>query len=305
MMEHDLLNRLAAEQWYYAVELAPGLLSGGRPRNNLAVTRDFCERIHVRGRSCLDIGTQEFVCPILLKRRGAGRVDAYDRLSLVLRYEALQQIYGVEFNYWHGLPLDRLRSRIQQSGHNPVYDFVNFSGVLYHMIDPLAGMAIARSFARQGGLLVLETSARKSNDYTMEFNAAAGHYPGSNYFQVSVATIDYWLRMLRLQALDCAWWGGRELGRLLVVCRAVGEPIPDPGDEWMEQGFISNDFEPVGLNYRELASDAEDVPYAPRADLAAVLRPGGKAIDLFATLQRDTPYPVDAERSRLRLADWA
>lgn len=42
-------------------------------------------------------------------------------------------------------------------GQGP-FDVVVFAGVLYHMIDPLAGMAIARSFLREGGIAVLETS---------------------------------------------------------------------------------------------------------------------------------------------------
>lgn len=304
-MDRDSLSRLAAERWYYEIELAPEIVTAGRPRANLAVTRDFCERIDVRGRSCLDLGTQEFICPILLKRRGAARVDAYDRLSLETRYAALQQIYGVEFNYWHGLPLDQLQARLRQSAQTPVYDFVNFAGVLYHMVDPLAGMAMARSFVRTGGLLLLETSARRSPEYTLDFNAAGRHYAGSNYFQVSVATIDYWLRMLRLQAIDCAWWGREEIARLLVVCRAVSEVLPDPGDDWMKLGFVERDFAPCGLNYGALASDAEQVPYAPRSDLAPILRPGGQALDLFETLQQGKKYAINRARTRLCLADSA
>ena len=304
-MDRDLLNRLAGETWYYEIELAQGLMTAGRPRANLAVTRDFAKRIDVRGRSCLDIGTQEFVCPILLKRRGAARVDAYDRLSLESRCLTLQQIYGVEFNYWHGLPVTQLQSRLKQSGQTPLYDFVNFAGVLYHMVDPLAGLAIARSFVRTGGLLLLETSVKRSREHTLDFNAGGQFYPGSNYFQVSVTTIDYWLRMLRLQALDCAWWGGREIGRLLVVCRAVDDVLPDPGDDWMKLGFIEKDLEPFGLDYRALGNELGEVPYVPRSDLEPTFRAGGSSIDLFATLEQGTDYPVNDARTRLRLSDNA
>ena len=51
-----------------------------------------------------------------------------------------------------------LRPPLRQSGEAP-FDVVVFSGVMYHMLDPLGGLAHAHSLVRDGGLLILETSA--------------------------------------------------------------------------------------------------------------------------------------------------
>jgi SAM-dependent methyltransferase len=303
-MEQEELRQLAAETWYYQIELADGIVTNGSPRPSAAVWREFIHQVDVKDKTCLDIGSQEFVGPVVLLRQGAGRVIAYDVVkTLNERYEAIQRAYNAEFTYVSGLTFNRLRRGLIEAEHPTAFDFVNFCGVLYHMVDPLVGLATARSFVREGGILLIETAVKKSGDYTLEFNAAARLYPFNNYFFVSIATLDYWLRMLRLEALDCAWFGQEdELCRLVVVCRAVDSVVADADDQWMGEPWIWRNFLPYGLDYDSLASDEPEVGYLPREGVERVYRDNG-SVDLFLTTMKTPRFKPDERLRMLRLAD--
>lgn len=302
MLSPTDLARLAETPWYYEIELAEGVVTKGHRHVNIAVVRDFLRGCGLQGATCLDIGTQEFVCPVLMLRQGAKQVVGYDRLSLMDRYVAVQQAYGVTFDYVHGVSMRELKGQLAASRLPTQFDFVNFSGVMYHMVDPLAGLAIARSFVREGGLMMFESAVLQSSEYICAFNHHGKMYPGSNYFLVSTAALDYWLRMLRLEIVDCGYRGG-EICRLVVIAQAVGQVVAEADDKWMTEHWVQQDFVPFGLKYDELRGTAPPVPYQMRAQTKPVPRAGMKSLDINATMAKTGNSPVDMELVRLRLQD--
>jgi SAM-dependent methyltransferase len=294
-----------AASWYYRIELSPGVFTDGKPRPNVALTRDFLRHIDLSGTTCLDIGSQDFVVPVLLKRQGATTVVAYDRLSLTQHWEQVKQSYEVDFDYVHGIPLNELKQALRDQGKPESFDVVVFSGVLYHMIDPLAGLAMARSFVRSGGLLVIETSVKLASEHILEFNAGGKLYAESNYFQVSIATLDYWIRMLRMAPIDAALFRGAEasdIRRCGIVGRATEGVEADPDDSWMRGHFLVVEFEPYGLRYEELASSAPPVPYRS-LEGGSALRAGTQSIDVPKTLAARPVYRPDKALQDLKLSD--
>jgi SAM-dependent methyltransferase len=287
--------------WYYQIELEPGVFTSGKRRDNLAMVRDFLDRVSLTGARCLDIGTQEAISPVVLCRRGAESVTAYDRLSMTARIEAVKQAYKVRFDYVHGIPLWKLATALRDAGSSPVFDVIVFSGVLYHMIDPLAGLAHVRSMLRQGGILVLETSVSTRNNYAAEFNAEGRFYEGGTYFQVSIGVLDYWLRMLRLAPIDCARLNGGEVSRFVVVCRAMDAVEADPNDHWMRIQVLEEHFAWHGLHYAPLQSTAAPVPYTPIDP--GVPRAGTNSIRLWQTSQKRGLHKVNPKRGILHLED--
>jgi Protein of unknown function (DUF1698) len=196
--------------------------------------------------SCLDIGTQEAMLPVLMKRAGAAYVAAYDRLDLAERIQKVKQSYGVEFDYIGGTRLADLPDELESRSHR-VVDVVVFSGVMYHMINPLGGLGIARSFCRAGGLFVIETAAMQSRQMAMHFNAEGKLYGMSaNFFIPTTACLDYFLRMLRLRPLRGAYVGSPEdssIIRLAVLCRSEAQTNPlNPDDEWCRDPRIASNF---------------------------------------------------------------
>lgn len=301
-LSDEQLREVAAKPWYYKIELWPGGFTNGNPRPPNAMTRDFFERVDFTGRSCLDIGTQEFVAPTLMLRQGARSVTGYDRLSLEDRLEAMKQAYGVELEYIHGMPMHALKPALKARNSRHVFDVVNFSGVLYHMIDPLAGMVMARSFLRTGGLMIIETSVKRSDQYIVEFNRAGSLYEGTNYFQVSIATLDYWIRLLRMVPIDCAWHGG-DVCRMVVICRAVDRVFAEEDDRWIRKGALTNDFKAYGCDFAELESTEPEVGYCPMENVERVMRTRPKIMDLYATSMKAGSHPINTDRAILRLGD--
>ncbi|HMB90209.1 MAG TPA: methyltransferase domain-containing protein, partial [Rhodothermales bacterium] len=145
-------DEIRQTRWYYQVELRPGVYTDGPEQHTAAMVRSLAERIDLAGTQCLDLGTQEGLMAVSLARLGAETVVAYDRLDLSDRIAMVKEAYEVDFDYQHGLYLHELSAALQTAGYDP-FDVVVFAGVLYHMIDPLAGLGTARSFVRENGLL--------------------------------------------------------------------------------------------------------------------------------------------------------
>src|SRR5204862_4973199 len=94
----------------------------------------------------------------------------------------LQRIYGTAFDYVAGLQLAELPSRLDAEGGR-FFDLVVFSGVLYHMINPLGLLATARGFCKAGGLFLIETPVTQRPETSVIFNAKGKTYGApSNYF---------------------------------------------------------------------------------------------------------------------------
>jgi hypothetical protein len=115
------------------------------------------------------------------------------------------------------------------------------SGVLYHLFSPLSGLATARGLLRNGGLMIVETAAVKTNEPAMYWNSAA-RFKGEAYFFPSVACLDYFARFLHMEIIDCAyfdWWtlDGLPTVRVALTCRAVPEAPGHPEDNFMKGTF--------------------------------------------------------------------
>lgn len=294
------------KKWYYSMELLPGMYTNGRDHANIALTRALLGNTAIEGKSCLDIGIQEGLFCTLLERMGAGTVVGYDWIPRTPRIDLLRATMGVGFEYIHGFRMAALRHRLKELGHGP-FDVVVFSGVLYHMFDPLAGLSIARGLLRDGGILILETSCILDDQVGMHFNAGGRFYKHSNYWQISVSCMDYLLRFLRLEALDCcclkpSLLSGLPLTRACVACRAVDHFCPDEGDSWMEKPRprAYREF----LNWDELASDDQPVAYESSPS-ALVQRSAGAGVDLLQSMQSLPHHQPAPEKLRLALDDKA
>ncbi len=298
---------IPGESWYYKIEVEPEVFTPGRPIGTLPIVRSILQNISLKGQRVLDIGAQEFVAPILIERQSPSEIVAYDRLSLTDQFEFLKNIYGMPTTtYVHGIPLLELRNELSKKNIDPVFDFVNFTGVLYHMLDPLAGMALARSFLRTGGIMFLETSVSTRDDYVAECNHNAQLYPGSNYFQISPKALDYWCRMLRMEVLDAVWYGSEGIRRIFMVLRACDGVVAERQDKWIRKSFLVEDFRPYGLDYDKLAQgDKADVPFEALSGYEPLVRvpAAPNYVDVDATVRARGQARRDAERAILRLSD--
>jgi SAM-dependent methyltransferase len=242
----------------------------------------------------------ECLVPIVLTRRRAHRVVAYDRLDLAERVTWLQGKLGLRFDYLCGFPLGKLAERL---GEHASYDLVVFSGVLYHMFEPLAGLLAARRLLRNGGLMIVETAAIVSEDMLNYFNANGRYLEGDNYWLPSVACLDYWMRFVRLEPLDCWYSVGSIPGcRIAVVARAVDRPAAEPGDEWINltHHYAFRDY----IDWKDV--DARGRPSVPYPDTASrehpLVRSDAGRVDLVKSVRRQRPFQVNSVEDEIRLS---
>ena len=286
-------------QWYYTVEIEPGVYTSGHDHPSISLTRALLRRVYLKGASCLDIGTQEALIPVLLKRAQAKHVVAYDRWKQTAKVSLVRQAYDVSFDYICGMPLEEL-PRVLSNKKNNLFDVVVFSGVLYHLINPLGLLSIARSFVRDNGIFLIETAVLQSEEMTLHFNAGGKLYGQSaNYFIPTTNCLDYFLRMLCLDFIEVRYLGKVEDGvfRVGILCRATREPTGrEAGDEWIFSDRFPRDLEnEYGI---ALGGSSDDLPEVE------VSRPSSSVLSkagLYAAIDALDAYEYAPEELILKL----
>lgn len=295
-IEADPLFRF---RWYHHLELTPGLFTATEGHANVILTRTLLRGCEVRDRSCLDIGAMDGMMSWLMERRGARHVTAYDRRSRLDeqysngdRFRFVHKIFNSKVDLIWNVPLRDLPQAAAPS------DVVVFSGVLYHMFDPMSGLATARGLVRNGGLMVIETAAILDNSMSMYFNADGRFHPWMDYWFVSLDCCDYLLRYFHLRVLDCCHLycfesHGKHLIRLGLVCRAVPGYLGGKEDPWMklqDTGLIDPDFNEC-LDWPRVESDAPDVPYRT-SGYPLVMRDDVDSVDIWQSIRQQQPLSV-------------
>ena len=175
----DLTEKLKSEWWYYTVELQDGtVMKGIYPDAYPHLPRIMQRRAGVRGADCLDIGSAEGLLPILAKKAGAKTVIAsdYDNANRE-KLSYLAACHGVDVGF---RAIGRAQDADALLEEFPAgFDYINLSGVLYHVLSPIDTVIAARRLLRPNGLMVVSTICTLSDDATMEFNDA-GHLQQHN-----------------------------------------------------------------------------------------------------------------------------
>ena len=297
------INSILASKWYYTIEIEKGVFTEGLKHRNLALTRKLLRNIILQDRTCIDIGTQEAVIPILLKKGGAQRVVGYDRYDLSDKIRALTETYQVNFEYIAGMQLPELPKKLDESKGGRFFDLVVFSGVLYHMVNPLGLMALVRGLCKTGGLFLIETAAIQNSKEMLIFNARGEIYgPSSNYFIPTTAWLDYTLRMLGLMPLQTIYLGeikNENPIRLAILCRSQNAPCPlNQNDAWAFESFHTYMFDTESqFNWDNLAENQEQLDYHPYDE--GVLQLNNRS--LYGELQKHRRYTPSADETLLKL----
>ncbi|MGB0748657.1 MAG: methyltransferase domain-containing protein [Magnetospiraceae bacterium] len=308
-MDQDLRD-LISKQWHYTMEVEPGVFTNGRLQPAMGTQRQMLGEIGVEGQRCLEFGTMEGLMSLLMAKRGAARVTSHDRFNMPNRIELMQKLHGVSLDYHGGTSMTDFVAWARESGTAPV-DVLVFGGILYHFFDPVSGLGRARGLLRDGGIMLIETSAVLDTDLVFHFGAKGEFYNSTDYHHPSVTLLDYLLRFFRLRPLDLSYFfqtksrdGTKDLYRLCVACRAEDHWLPEPDDAWMGMDRQRFDFAEV-VDWDALTSDLPEVPYLQACAAVPCYREDGKTLDLMATLRANAPFDAPEESFKLLLADRA
>ena len=305
--------------WYYSVELMPGLVTKGQyPASFPMLPRILLRNCDLRDTTCLDLGSMEGLTPILMCRQGAKTVLATDAIDHCReKMAALRYYYKANFEFQQiGLMYD-LTNKLRKSGRDS-FDVINLSGVLYHVFSPFMVLAGVRALLKRNGLMIVSTNVVIDNAFTMQFNNAGRLQEEINTFwYMSVPTLDYLLRYLKLAPIDCLYTPHRDIkssvryvtdvesGYLSVVCRAKDDLLPSREDDWMRKS-AQQSWEYAGLIDWDFCSRqaVTQVRYSAAIE-SDLLRDDTETIDLWRALPSRTIH--EAEKSNdghvLHLAD--
>lgn len=226
MISQEQLASVINDWWYYSVELAPGVVTKGAdtPRTPM-LPRMMMRNCDLAGMACLDIGSMEGLIPALMARKGASRVVATDAIPhCAKKMDVLKAAYGVQFDFHQiGLIYD-LSTKLSPYGG---FDFINLSGVLYHVFSPMHVLAGVRPLLKKNGLMVVSTNVIKRGDHTLTFNHQGSLQRELNTFWYhSVPMLDYLLRTFKLVPIDFLFCPHTEVNRTTSCpgCRAATCP---------------------------------------------------------------------------------
>lgn len=300
-------SSLLREWWYYSIELLPGVVTPGQyPADFPMLPRMMLRRADLRGMDCLDLGSVEGLMPVLMRRGGAGTILATDYSSwCAAKMKAVQHYYAAEFDFRSvGLMYNLHRQLSRRS-----FDFINCSGLLYHVFSPMSVLASVRPLLKRGGLMVVSTNVVLGGGTSMEFNDAGRMQSESNTFWYpTVPLLDYMLRYFRLTPVDMihlphasvvsnvTYVFDQPSAYMSVLCRAT-DAADD--DEWMEHSAQES------WEYR----DASDWSLANRQPASSITFRDGVArgrLDLWDAAQARQPVAGSAgeqDSHTLRLSD--
>jgi tRNA (mo5U34)-methyltransferase len=231
-MADDALIReriASVPHWYHRFELAPGIVTPGT-NDCGAVLAGLDLPARLDGARALDLGTRDGFFAFELERRGAD-VTAVDYVaSHQTGFRVAAEIFGSKVAY------------VQENVYNlrpaslGTFDLVLFLGLLYHLPDPLAALAIVRSLCRDtlfletqvidnafrlqsGQLVALDSLSKALSDVPlMQF------YPGdalcgdpTNYWAPNLACLEGMLAEANFRVLTRSVTGARALLRCAVT----------------------------------------------------------------------------------------
>jgi tRNA (mo5U34)-methyltransferase len=148
----DAPARIAGQDWWHTIEVAPGVLTPGSWDLREAAGR-MPWPASLAGLRCLDVGTMDGFWAFELERRGAGEVVASDVAEAGAareRFRLAAELLGSGAEYRE---LDVYHLEPERIGE---FDLVFMGYVLQMLRDPLRGLEAVRRVCR-GWLILLET----------------------------------------------------------------------------------------------------------------------------------------------------
>jgi SAM-dependent methyltransferase len=170
--------------WHHDVELAPGLSTMGQRDAGGDADKTFWQHYspeaqmrrlfdalfedgQLQGRSFLDCACNSGAHTMAAARSGAGRCFAFDARALwVEQARFLARHFGLP-----NVQVERLKLEELPGLQLEPFDMTLFSGIFYHLPDPVAGLKLAADLTRE--ILILNTSVlpRRGSGLMLNFES--------------------------------------------------------------------------------------------------------------------------------------
>lgn len=286
------LARARGMTWYHNFQLPDGETIAGRKNGNASVVRRAFTGLDLTGRNCVDLGTMDGLYAILMKQMGARKVLAFDRMNRDRYIHIVRELYGHDFGYYPGLHFENV-PEICLTQFKALADFVNFAGILYHMLDPMRGIGLVRAMVRRGGMVLLDVPAIVSEESTLYFNHDWKFYTHGTYFVPTVFLLEKMVQLMGFEIVDGNFarqghLNKKPLVRIALMLRAGNFPLIH-GEEtpaWVRDYTLADFAEFLDLGELWTQDDAQ-MPY--RLLDGGYGEVGGSLLEYVAT-SPETPF---------------
>lgn len=152
----ELIQRASQLQWVHSIDLGDGYVTPGAwGTGNPHITEAF-NRIDFAGKKVLDIGCWDGLFSFMAEQRGASEVYSTDLVSQrdfagTPTYQIAHAALRSSARYYPELSVYDVESLGIRD-----FDIVIFTGIYYHLKDPLRSLSCLRRVMKQGGKIVIE-----------------------------------------------------------------------------------------------------------------------------------------------------
>jgi tRNA (mo5U34)-methyltransferase len=156
----ELLDLAKTYFWWHAIELDGFLTSGTR---STLIGRAF-DQIDFKGKKVLDVGCWDGLWSFEAEKRGATEVYSIDYVSArgwseQPTYQLAHRVLDSRARYYPNMSVyDIKRLGVVD------FDIVIYSGIYYHLLDPLRAFAALRDVMAEGGLMLIEGPVLDDSD---------------------------------------------------------------------------------------------------------------------------------------------
>jgi tRNA (mo5U34)-methyltransferase len=227
MTRDELRQKVDQYTWAHSIDLGDGVVTKGvwGPQNPFIL--QVFDGIDFRGKKVLDIGCWDGLWSFEAEKRGAAEVYATDdctqrdfpeQPTLLLAREALNS----QIKYIPDISVNDIQ-RLD------VYDFdvVIFTGIYYHLKNPLLALARLRQVMKEGGIIVVEGEVIRDSKqtYARFFYGEKYHNDDSNWWIPTIPCLHQWVECSYFEVLTGnKYWdrpGTEDMARYLLSAKAV------------------------------------------------------------------------------------
>jgi tRNA (mo5U34)-methyltransferase len=186
-------------KWFHQIDLGNGLITPGNHPPSQVILRSF-DTLDFRGKRVLDVGCWDGLWSFEAERRGAASVQATDDVSQrwgsgAPTLHTAREILQSKIEYQPDVSVYDLPARFSPRR----FDIVIFTGVYYHLKNPLLALARLRQVLETGGHLIIEGDiiANRRRSYAAFWYREWWNRDRSNWWVPTIRCLHEWVECSR------------------------------------------------------------------------------------------------------------
>ena len=218
MSREDLLEEMNKCNWVHTIDVGDGIITPGSwGKGNPEIMKAF-DHFDFRGKCCLDIGCWDGQWSFEAEDRGADEIYATDLID--------QRAYTSHPTFEIAAALRNSKAKyfpdcsvyeVEKLGKK--FDCVIYTGIYYHLKDPVRAFSLLRKVMNTGGGIIIEGEVDLSEGCFANFYYKEAYCNDrSNWFVPTIECLRQWVQC---SFFDIVYEGKLYGKRYVMICKAV------------------------------------------------------------------------------------